>query len=55
MANVYTLKDTYPDCDNRIWREAQISENAYLSDLGYMILALLTHLHITYFIFTLKN
>lgn len=39
MANVYTLRITYLDCDNRIWREAQISENAYLSDLGYMILA----------------
>lgn len=39
MANVYTLKITYADCDNRIWREAQISENAYLSDLRYMILA----------------
>lgn len=39
MTNVYTLKITYADCDNRIWREAQISENTYLSDLGYMILA----------------
>lgn len=39
MANVYTLKITYSYCDNKIWREAQISENAYLSDLGYMILA----------------
>lgn len=39
MTNVYTLKITYADCDNKIWREAQISENAYLCDLGYMILA----------------
>lgn len=39
MANIYTLKITYADCDNRIWREAQISENSYLSHLGYMILA----------------
>ena len=39
MTNVYTLKITYADCDNRIWREAQISENAFLCDLGYMILA----------------
>ena len=39
MANVYTLKITYVDCDNKIWRQAQISENSYLSHLGYMILA----------------
>lgn len=39
MTNVYTLKITYADCGNKIWREAQISENAYLSQLGYMVLA----------------
>lgn len=39
MTNVYTLKITYVGCENRIWREAKISSNAYLCDLGYMILA----------------
>lgn len=39
MAQVITLKITYADCDNRIWREAQISENSYISKLGYMVLA----------------
>ena len=53
MTNVLTLKITYADCDNRIWREAQISENARLCDLGYMILAsfdtLANHLFKFYF------
>lgn len=53
MANVLTLKITYADCGNKIWREVQISDNAYLCDLGYVILAsfdtLAYHLfHITY-------
>ena len=39
MTNVYTLKITYVGCENRIWREAKISSNAFLCDLGYMILA----------------
>ena len=39
MTNVYTLKITYVGCKNRIWREAKISSNAFLCDLGYMILA----------------
>lgn len=39
MAQVITLKITYADCDNRIWREAQISDNSYLNKLGYMVLA----------------
>lgn len=39
MANLYTFKIIYADCDNRIWREAQISENAFLCDLGYVVLA----------------
>ncbi|MBQ8000858.1 MAG: hypothetical protein IJ298_06500 [Ruminococcus sp.] len=38
MAQVITLKITYADCDNRIWREAQISDNSYLSKLGFMVL-----------------
>lgn len=39
MTNVYTLKITYVGCKNKIWREVQISSNAYLCDLGYLILA----------------
>ena len=39
MTVVYTLKIKYISCDDTIWREAQISSNAYLCDLGYMILA----------------
>lgn len=30
MANVYTLKITYADCDEKIWRIAQVSDNYYL-------------------------
>lgn len=39
MTNVYTLKINYVGCKNRIWREAKISSNSFLCDLGYMILA----------------
>ena len=39
MTNVYTLKIKYVGCEDKIWREAQISSNAHLCDLGYMILA----------------
>lgn len=39
MTVVYTLKIKYIDCEDKIWREAQISSNARLCDLGYMILA----------------
>lgn len=39
MAQVITLKITYDDCDDRIWREAQISGNSYLSKLGFMVLS----------------
>ena len=39
MANVYTIKVTYEGCENRIWRELQISSNAPLSQLGYTVLA----------------
>lgn len=39
MTNVYTLKINYVGCENRIWREAKISSNSFLCDLGYMILA----------------
>ena len=39
MTQVITLKITYAGCENKIWREAQISENSYLSKLGCMVLA----------------
>lgn len=39
MTVIYTLKIKYIDCENKIWREAQISSNAHLCGLGYMILA----------------
>lgn len=39
MTIVNTLKIKYIGCEDKIWREAQISSNAHLCDLGYMILA----------------
>lgn len=39
MADVYTIKVVYQGCDNRIWRELQISSNALLNQLGYTVLA----------------
>ena len=39
MTNVYSLKIKYVGCEDKIWREAQISSNAFLCDLGYLILA----------------
>lgn len=39
MTNIITCKVTYEGCENRIWRVLQISSNAYLSQLGYTILA----------------
>ena len=39
MTEVYTLKIAYRDCDNKIWRTAQVSSNSFLAELGYMVLA----------------
>ena len=39
MVIIYTMKIQYTSCGDKIWREAQISSNAHLCDLGYMILA----------------
>lgn len=39
MTEVYTIKVTYKGCKNKIWRELQISSNAFLCQLGYAILA----------------
>ena len=38
MTCICTLKIKYIGCEDKIWREAQISSNAFLCDLGYMIL-----------------
>lgn len=38
MTNVFTLEIKYIGCEDKIWRKAQISSNAFLCDLGYMIL-----------------
>ena len=39
MAEVYTIRAIYEGCENRIWRELQISSNALLCELGYTVLA----------------
>ena len=39
MVSVCTIKIRYVGCEDKIWRVAQISSNAHLCDLGYMILA----------------
>ena len=39
MVSVCTIKTRYVGCEDKIWRVAQISSNAHLCDLGYMILA----------------
>lgn len=38
-AQIYTFKITYENCDNRIWRTAEVSSNYTLAKLGYLILA----------------
>ncbi len=39
MAEVYTIKVAYEGCEDKIWREIQISSNAFLCQLGYAVLA----------------
>lgn len=39
MQKVYTLKITYKDCKNKIWRQMQVSENMRMVDLGYLIIS----------------
>ena len=39
MVSVCTIRIKYVGCEDKIWRVAQISSNAHLCDLGYMILA----------------
>lgn len=36
---IYTFKITYADCENKIWRIAEVSVNNTLAQLGYMVLA----------------
>lgn len=36
---IYTFKITYTDCENKIWRIAEVSANNTLAQLGYMVLA----------------
>lgn len=38
-AMVYTFKITYMDCENKIWRTAQVSSNFTLAKIGYLVLA----------------
>lgn len=39
MAQVYTFKITYQECENKIWRTFEVSSNYDLASLGYMVLA----------------
>lgn len=39
MTNIITLRIVYEGCEERIWREVQISDKAFLSTLGYTVLA----------------
>ncbi len=36
---VYTFKITYEGCNNKIWRNFEVSSNYNLAKLGYMVLA----------------
>lgn len=36
---IYTFKITYAECENKIWRIAEVSANNTLAQLGYMVLA----------------
>ena len=38
-AQIYKFQITYEDCDNRIWRTAEVSSNYTLDKLGCMVLA----------------
>lgn len=49
---VYILKITYMNCDNRIWRLAEVSSNYSLAQLGYMVLA--TFDTLAYHLFQMK-
>lgn len=38
-AQIYTFKIVYENCDNWIWRSAEVSSNYTLVQLGYLVLA----------------
>lgn len=39
MARVYTFKIIYTGCENRIWRDIQVSSNSTMAVLGYAVLS----------------
>lgn len=39
MARVYTFKIVYIGCENKIWRDIQISPNSTMAVLGYAVLS----------------
>lgn len=39
MTRVYTFKIIYMGCENRIWRDIQISSNSTMAVLGYAVLS----------------
>lgn len=39
MTRVYTFKIVYMGCENRIWRDIQISSNSTMAVLGYAVLS----------------
>ena len=39
MARVYTFKIVYIGCENKIWRDIQISSNSTMAVLGYAVLS----------------
>lgn len=39
MARVYTFKIVYTGCENRIWRDVQISSKSTMAVLGYTVLS----------------
>ena len=50
---VYTFQITYLDCENRIWRTAEVSSNYLLAQLGYLVLA--TFDTMAYHLFQMKH
>lgn len=39
MARVYTFKIVYIGCENKIWRDIQVSSNSTMAVLGYAVLS----------------
>ena len=51
-AQIYTFEIVYADCENKLWRTAEVSSNYTLAKLGYMILA--TFDTMAYHLFSMK-